>query len=180
LEYSIAVPDLLHPRPAVQESVTNAPTQEARRGWRFPRGPAGSSRLTGRLYSFFHPAIGGLPYFLPGTVVVFYVTESEASKTCGRQRRDNDDRGSTMNWDQVQGKWKQYKGKAKERWGQFTDDDLETIDGRAQQLVGKIQERYGVEKEAAEKQADEFLKSLDTDTTQGRKQDEKQYRAAGR
>ena len=67
-----------------------------------------------------------------------------------------------MNWDQVQGKWKQYKGKAKERWGQLTDDDLEAIDGRAQQLVGKIQERYGLQKEAAEKQANEFLRSLDS------------------
>lgn len=85
-----------------------------------------------------------------------------------------------MNWDQVQGKWKQYKGKAKERWGQFTDDDLDTIDGRAQQLVGKIQERYGIEKEQAERQANEFLKSLDTETTQERKQDEKQHRVAGR
>jgi uncharacterized protein YjbJ (UPF0337 family) len=84
-----------------------------------------------------------------------------------------------MNWDQVQGKWKQYKGKAKERWGQLTDDDLETIDGRSQQLVGKIQERYGVAKEQAEKQANEFLKSLDTETAQERKEDEKQ-RAAGR
>lgn len=85
-----------------------------------------------------------------------------------------------MNWDQVQGKWKQYKGKVKERWGQLTDDDLDTIDGRAQQLVGMIQERYGIEKEAAEKQANEFLKSLDTETAQERKQDEKQHRAAGR
>lgn len=85
-----------------------------------------------------------------------------------------------MNWDQVQGKWKQCKGKAKERWGQLTDDDLDTIDGRAQQLVGKIQERYGVEKEAAEKQANEFLKSLDTETAQERKLDQKRHRAAGR
>jgi uncharacterized protein YjbJ (UPF0337 family) len=85
-----------------------------------------------------------------------------------------------MNWDQVQGKWKQYKGKAKERWGLLTDDDLDVINGRAQQLVGKIQERYGIEKEQAEKQANEFLKSLDTETTQERKQDDKQHRAAGR
>ena len=67
-----------------------------------------------------------------------------------------------MNSDQLQGKWKQYKGKVKERWGQLTD--LDTIDGRAQQLVGKIQERYGIQREAAEKQANEFLKSLDNST----------------
>jgi len=87
--------------------------------------------------------------------------------------------GDTMNWDQVQGKWKQYKGKAKERWGHLTDDDLETIDGRSQQLVGKIQERYGIAKEQAEKQANDFLQSLDTETTQESKEDER-HRAAGR
>ena len=42
-----------------------------------------------------------------------------------------------MNWDQVEGKWKQYKGKVKEKWGKFTDDDLTVINGRSQQLVGK-------------------------------------------
>jgi uncharacterized protein YjbJ (UPF0337 family) len=87
--------------------------------------------------------------------------------------------GDTMNWDQVQGKWKQYKGKAKEKWGQLTDDDLDTIDGRSQQLVGKLQERYGIAKEAAEKQANEFLGSLDTETTAERREDEKR-RVAGR
>ena len=68
-----------------------------------------------------------------------------------------------MNWDQVEGKWKQYKGNVKEKWGKMTDDDLDMIDGRRQQLVGKIQERYGTEKELAEKQADEFIKSLKED-----------------
>ena len=65
-----------------------------------------------------------------------------------------------MNWDQVEGKWKQYKGQAKEKWGKFTDDDLDVIDGKRQQIVGKIQERYGISKEAAERQADEFVKSM--------------------
>ena len=65
-----------------------------------------------------------------------------------------------MNWDQVEGKWKQVKGQAKEKWGKLTDDDLDVIDGRRQQLVGRIQERYGIAKEAAEEQADEFVKAL--------------------
>lgn len=65
-----------------------------------------------------------------------------------------------MNWDQVEGKWKQYKGQTKERWGKLTDDDLDVIDGRRQQLVGRIQERYGIAKDVAEKQADEFVKAL--------------------
>jgi uncharacterized protein YjbJ (UPF0337 family) len=65
-----------------------------------------------------------------------------------------------MNWDELEGKWKQYKGNVKERWGKFTDDDLDVIDGKRQQLVGRIQERYGLARDAAEKQADQFLNSL--------------------
>jgi uncharacterized protein YjbJ (UPF0337 family) len=65
-----------------------------------------------------------------------------------------------MNWDQLEGKWTQNKGKVKEKWGKLTDDDLDVINGRRQQLVGKIQERYGLAKEAAEKQTDEFVKAL--------------------
>ena len=65
-----------------------------------------------------------------------------------------------MNWDQVKGKWKQLKGQTKEKWGKLTDDDLDVIDGRRQQLVGRIQERYGIAKEEAEEQADEFVKAL--------------------
>jgi uncharacterized protein YjbJ (UPF0337 family) len=65
-----------------------------------------------------------------------------------------------MNWDQMQGKWKQTKGRVQEKWGRLTDDDLDVIDGKRQQLVGKIQEHYGIAKEVAEQQADEFVKSL--------------------
>ena len=74
-----------------------------------------------------------------------------------------------MNWDQDEGKWKQYKGQAKEKWGKFTDDDLDVIDGRRQQLVGRIQERYGIAKEAAEQQADEFVRTLKADDREEQK-----------
>ena len=57
-----------------------------------------------------------------------------------------------MNWDQVEGKWNQIKGAVKEKWGKLTDDDLEVIKGKKDQLIGKIQERYGITKEAAEKE----------------------------
>jgi uncharacterized protein YjbJ (UPF0337 family) len=67
-----------------------------------------------------------------------------------------------MNWDQVEGKWKEVKGQAKEKWGKLTDDDLDVINGRRQQLVGKIQERYGTAKDEAERQADEFVKTMKT------------------
>lgn len=61
-----------------------------------------------------------------------------------------------MNSDQMKGKWKQLKGSVKEHWGKLTDDDLDVIDGQHDQLVGKIQERYGIAREAAQKQVDEW------------------------
>ena len=57
-----------------------------------------------------------------------------------------------MNWDRIKGNWKQITGKAKEQWGKLTDDDLEVVAGHRDQLAGKIQERYGVAKDEADKQ----------------------------
>lgn len=57
-----------------------------------------------------------------------------------------------MNWDRIEGNWKQVTGHAKEQWAKLTDDDLNVVAGRREQLAGKIQERYGVAKEEAEKQ----------------------------
>jgi uncharacterized protein YjbJ (UPF0337 family) len=68
-----------------------------------------------------------------------------------------------MNWDQIEGKWKQSVGKIKEKWGKLTDDDLDVIRGRREQLVGKVQEHYGIAKEAAEKQVDEFARAFRED-----------------
>ena len=65
-----------------------------------------------------------------------------------------------MNWDQIEGKWKQLTGSARERWGKLTDDDWQTIAGKKDQLVGRIQERYGIAKAEAEKQADEWSRAL--------------------
>lgn len=62
-----------------------------------------------------------------------------------------------MNWDQIEGKWKQYKGKAKAKWGELTDDELDRIEGRREELVGLVQERYGQAREAAEKEVDDWL-----------------------
>ncbi len=64
-----------------------------------------------------------------------------------------------MNSDQMKGKWKQMKGSVKERWGKLTDDDLDIIDGQHDQLIGKIQERYGIARDAAQKQVDEWNKA---------------------
>jgi len=70
-------------------------------------------------------------------------------------RKDN-----AMNWDQVEGKWKQFAGSARERWGKLTHDDWQVIGGKKDQLVGRIQERYGIAKTEAEKQADEWSRAL--------------------
>lgn len=67
-----------------------------------------------------------------------------------------------MNWDRVEGNWKQFSGKAREKWGQLTDDDITKIGGKREQLVGKIQESYGIAKDEAESQVREFEKSLDS------------------
>jgi uncharacterized protein YjbJ (UPF0337 family) len=61
-----------------------------------------------------------------------------------------------MNSDQLKGKWKQVKGSVKERWGKLTDDDIDIINGQHDQLVGKIQEKYGIAREVAQKQVDEW------------------------
>ncbi len=77
-----------------------------------------------------------------------------------------------MNWDQLEGKWKEAKGKIREKWGKLTDDDLDVIRGKRDQLIGRLQQRYGMAKEEAEKQADEFVNSLTADRAE--------QRAAGR
>lgn len=70
-----------------------------------------------------------------------------------------------MNWDQVEGNWKQFTGTVKEKWGKLTDDDLTVINGRRDQLVGKLQERYGLAKDAAERELDEWVATSRTDKT---------------
>ena len=64
-----------------------------------------------------------------------------------------------MNWDQMEGKWMQMKGSLKQRFGKLTDDDLKVIAGSRDKFVGKLQERYGIEKEEAQKRADEWAQS---------------------
>lgn len=65
-----------------------------------------------------------------------------------------------MNWDQIEGKWKQFSGSAQEQWGKLTGDDLAALTGQKDQLVGKIQERYGIAKAEAEDQAEKWSRAL--------------------
>ena len=62
-----------------------------------------------------------------------------------------------MNWTQVEGKWEQVKGDVKTRWGKLTDDDLKMVGGQLDRLVGKIVERYGVKKEQAHQDIEEWV-----------------------
>ena len=67
-----------------------------------------------------------------------------------------------MNQDQIAGNWKQLKGSLQEKWGKFTNDDLDVIQGQSEKLSGKLQEHYGMAKEEAEKQAKAFWESAKT------------------
>jgi uncharacterized protein YjbJ (UPF0337 family) len=70
-----------------------------------------------------------------------------------------------MNWDQVEGKWKQFAGRFREKWGKLTDDDLQVIGGKKDQLVGKIQERYGMAREQAQREVDDYVNTLRADAS---------------
>jgi uncharacterized protein YjbJ (UPF0337 family) len=61
-----------------------------------------------------------------------------------------------MNQDRIEGNWKQVKGKVKEQWGKLTDDDLDVIAGKRDQLLGRIQERHGLAKDEAHRQVESF------------------------
>ena len=65
-----------------------------------------------------------------------------------------------MDWDRVQGNWKQFSGKVKEKWSELTDDDLGALDGRREQLEGKIQERYGYGKDQVRQDIDDWLRTV--------------------
>ncbi len=63
-----------------------------------------------------------------------------------------------MNWDQIEGNWMQFKGKVRQQWGKLTDDDLTQLKGGRDQLLGVLQQRYGYQKEQAEREVDNWLK----------------------
>ena len=65
-----------------------------------------------------------------------------------------------MNEDVLKGQWLQLKGKVREKWGKLTNDDLEKVQGRTEQLVGRIQERYGIARTEAERQVNEWIKGV--------------------
>ncbi len=69
-----------------------------------------------------------------------------------------------MNWDQIEGKWKQYSGRFRETWGKLTDSEWTVVGGKKDQLVGRIQERYGIAREQAQKEVDDFAGTMDAES----------------
>lgn len=65
-----------------------------------------------------------------------------------------------MDWNQIEGNWKQFKGKVREKWGELTDDEVDQVQGNKDQLAGKIQAKYGKTKEQAEQEIEEWSNSL--------------------
>jgi uncharacterized protein YjbJ (UPF0337 family) len=65
-----------------------------------------------------------------------------------------------MNWDRIEGDWKQFKGKVQQQWGKLTNDDIDVIEGNRTELLGVIQKRYGLAKDEAERQVDTWMKTL--------------------
>lgn len=63
-----------------------------------------------------------------------------------------------MNWDVIEGKWKQLKGATKVKWGELTDDELDQIDGNKDKLAGKLQEKYGWTKDEADREIDDYYR----------------------
>lgn len=66
-----------------------------------------------------------------------------------------------MNWEQIEGRWNEMKGRIRQKWGQMTDDDFEKIAGKKDQLLGWLQSKYGYTKEQAERELDEFGRSFE-------------------
>jgi uncharacterized protein YjbJ (UPF0337 family) len=63
-----------------------------------------------------------------------------------------------MNWDRIEGNWKEFKGKAKQQWGKLTDDDLDVVNGRREELEGILQQRYGYARDQARQDVDRWLR----------------------
>jgi uncharacterized protein YjbJ (UPF0337 family) len=72
-------------------------------------------------------------------------------------------KGAAMNKDILAGKWKEMKGRVKEQWGKLTDDELDRAEGKAEQMIGLLQQRYGYSKERAQEEYDRFMRDQETE-----------------
>jgi uncharacterized protein YjbJ (UPF0337 family) len=95
-----------------------------------------------------------------GTLVGVLGSPAGRSGDRDEANRNETNRSEAMNWDRVEGNWKEFKGKVQQKWGKLTSDDLDVIEGKRMQLSGRLQQRYGVAKDEAERQIDSWLKSV--------------------
>jgi uncharacterized protein YjbJ (UPF0337 family) len=95
-------------------------------------------------------------YQWPASVVAGVAGGQEAVAADPRTNQ----KGNTMNWDRVEGNWKQFTGRVKEKWGKLTDDEIAQINGNREQLEGKIQARYGHAKDQVRKDVDDWLNRM--------------------
>lgn len=65
-----------------------------------------------------------------------------------------------MNWSHIEGNWREIKGKVRSKWGKLTDDDIDVISGKKDELLGRLQQRYGYERDRAEREIDSWIKSI--------------------
>jgi uncharacterized protein YjbJ (UPF0337 family) len=91
-----------------------------------------------------------------------YALDSRESETRGSLRNRFTNGGIIMNWLQIEGKWDRMRGKVKEKWGRLTDDQLDIIAGKRDQMIGALKETYGMEKEIAEREIDVWASTLNS------------------
>jgi uncharacterized protein YjbJ (UPF0337 family) len=77
-----------------------------------------------------------------------------------RGRRNPEENLIMMDWNRIEGNWKQFKGKIREKWGELTDDEIEKMAGSREQFEGKIQEKYGIGKDQAKRNVEDWLNTL--------------------
>ncbi len=65
-----------------------------------------------------------------------------------------------MNWDLIEGKWTEFKGQVRSKWAKLTDDDMEAVGGKKDELIGRVQQRYGLQRDAAEAEVDSWIKQI--------------------
>jgi uncharacterized protein YjbJ (UPF0337 family) len=111
-------------------------------GWEFNRNASKNVPANTGLYGAWRNSAGEL------TVVSICSDQARSSGAANKE--------PPMDWNRVEGNWKQMMGKVKEQWGKLTNDDLTAINGKRDQLEGKIQERYGLQKDIARKQIDDW------------------------
>ena len=95
----------------------------------------------------------------PRPAVPPFIEPTIASRERGLLVRRMKTKEPIMNEDILRGKWHQLKGEVKSRWGKLTDDDLDRAQGDAEKLIGRVQERYGYQRDEAKREVDEFLRS---------------------